>query len=1048
MKYDRDIQSKYDPGVQEKYKKDYGPPDTDTARRTLSQQEENPVGQTSLNDLPSDERDGLQGAGASDISYTSTGKTPKNLRAILSNKKVLGGAAGVGVGGTLVVTLMMGMLPLKLEALTSNITAAASKIPGHAVEQRTEYLVTRALATRVLMAANGGSASEDAGKLVFCGNGSVSCSLFTTFTSEYFEKEMDLDLKKTGTGARLAINAEGRRRLGGAANTWSIDVTEKLDKEGVAKTVQKIENHKEMRLFLKETINQKLKNKSVITRYIARKILMKKYGVKHWRALENTRDAVDKKVDAYRSAFVVGIYKNTIGKISPRLAVYFACFQVGDTCESLLNTLSDSVPAPNQDAVEKAKKESGEGSPAHKEAQARYEKDLKAYESINSLKAKILGEVPDTPPTGFAGTIQKFISKKILAMANAITGAVGLVDILLTTVYSVDKGALDRVGADMVSQTNTGLAFGAPTGVITNFEKVKSGVQDKNIDSGELMNQIGQLLDCDVQAPLCAQENGYLPEPTVASAASGSYSAACYVDGELKTITLEPGELVCPNQRVFRNYTKLFTTNPLFMSLKPLAAAWQASGAAAAVKFINDMAGAAIGTVLEVTQLQKLITGVSEAVLKQAQPAIDALMNYIFDPPAVGFDVAKSFNYVAVSGAVHIEQNELMLNGIEADGTVLGGGGRFLSPAEQLAIVNTQDKAERDTFAQKSWVEKLFNPSLKGSAAQLAILQSPKSAEDVVSLPGRSFASLTRFMPASAAIAPITNPFNLPVSSYPAGDAALSAEPSVYTPEACAASRQARLDSYKKTDTFPVEVYTKTDPCALEKLVTGSLQTSVAVNTGKSLEGSFPSAYQNTSPTTSAPSSGVLGPGDGTCDPRTEKLGSISQRMRGMDNNSVEVRTVTLCALSSIRGANPSAIPNTNGRAVVRAEVSTAWQDMGEAFNALPASERGGFDKLTVGDSFRTNDQQSVRNNGGKSDPNAAAPTGSSRHEQGIAMDIRLGGNGAGPEVGRTCADRQTRDTPVYRWLRANSYKFKIYQYAAEAWHFDTSTSASRCQTP
>lgn len=169
------------------------------------------------------------------------------------------------------------------------------------------------------------------------------------------------------------------------------------------------------------------------------------------------------------------------------------------------------------------------------------------------------------------------------------------------------------------------------------------------------------------------------------------------------------------------------------------------------------------------------------------------------------------------------------------------------------------------------------------------------------------------------------------------------------------------------------------------------------------------------------------------CAPGTEYLDTLTQMMRGTGANvSVAKRTIALCAINSIRSIYPDVFKGANGRAVVRAEASKNFSDLGKAY----LKENG--KKLTVGDSTRTNALQNKRNGGGTAHPNAAAPTGKSRHESGQGADFQLGGISKGAEVSRTCKNPQTRNTPVHKWLRENAPKYGLGQHPGEAWHWDT----------
>ncbi len=172
------------------------------------------------------------------------------------------------------------------------------------------------------------------------------------------------------------------------------------------------------------------------------------------------------------------------------------------------------------------------------------------------------------------------------------------------------------------------------------------------------------------------------------------------------------------------------------------------------------------------------------------------------------------------------------------------------------------------------------------------------------------------------------------------------------------------------------------------------------------------------------------------CYPGTESLGKVTQKMRG-NNGAVGRRTVELCAIRTIKSVYPDPIKGANHRMVTQAKASKNFFELGKQY----MDEHGGK-KLTVGDSWRSNNLQTIRNNGGRSDPNAAAPTGKSRHEEGIAADFKLGYS-KGAETWRTCKNAQTINSPDYRWMRKNAAKHGIGQYAAEGWHWDT--SPNRC---
>jgi len=79
---------------------------------------------------------------------------------------------------------------------------------------------------------------------------------------------------------------------------------------------------------------------------------------------------------------------------------------------------------------------------------------------------------------------------------------------------------------------------------------------------------------------------------------------------------------------------------------------------------------------------------------------------------------------------------------------------------------------------------------------------------------------------ANAATA-VSSPFGLPIYGYAPGDPVLQADPGIYTEEECRNLAAAREESYtRNSDTVkisPLPIYTKSDPCALEKVTVGSM---------------------------------------------------------------------------------------------------------------------------------------------------------------------------------------------------------------------------------
>lgn len=964
------------------------------------------------------------------------------------NRALVYGGLGLSTGTLLIIAFLGALLPLKLDALISNMTAAASKVPRYAVEQRTEYLVTRALATRMLMLHNGVTSEVD-GKLAFCGNGSVSvaCSLFTTYTANVFEKQMDFNLSKTSKGVTLTVNPKGRQYLGGPATSWNIDLTRDGNwgniNDNITRTVRKIESHKDMRLYLRNTIDKKLGHKTIITRYLARKILMKKYGVRHWRAFETTREKWDKKILNTKMAIKVGLYENTVLKLSPRYGVWMSCFMDNkgvDACETLLKRTQAQVGTPPAEPP-------NPDSPEYDD----YLRQKKQYDALQKIEKKVAGEVGEDVVTLASKRFVGFFTTKLLPAL----GVLDLVNMVMNVAKSVDDGVLTIVSNDMVAQAATGIAYGAAstsptsgTGVLVNYEKMKAG-DFTDTTGGEVVGVMSDLLDCE-GSPLCAQQNGFLNISSIhspVSAASG-YQVECSTNGEKQTVILEPGELVCYNQRFNRDFTKDLRNEIWFQALMGFKDIWFGSGFGVIFNTINDLIGAAVGAAMDLLNqepLKSFISNTFGALAEYFAPAIKYMSDLAFNPPYYGDDAPKGGNFNGVSTAKYLSENDLMVEGIGEDGEVWGGGGRYMSPEEVDRIAVYQDRKEEEYRNSLPWYARLFDVKVKGSLTQLALLQAPNTPEKAINFPSSMFASVMRSSIINAQPTNnqgvTNNPFNLHVHSYSLNDPVLTADPSVYTKGKCEELKQARLGSYThhpedpvgKTGTrLPTKVYAVADPCALEKMSVGASITSV----DPAAEGALADPYS----ISVDPGGGGDGNATSTAAGWTrEQLSQASDHIACAEGSEVVTESYTahddgkpiqikLCKLTAVPVPSVASWNYEGVKVPVFASIISAkYVEMMKQLY-----EAGG--RPVVLDSFRSYERQiEMRVNNGcaraiydyqtcPGKPAAAVP-GYSNHETGYATDFYR------PDAGWS---------KVEDWLQANAatFCFEYLKSPLERWHW------------
>ncbi len=904
-------------------------------------------------------------------------------------------AGGGGLG--LVAAIFFALLPLKMEMFIQNITQLASEVPGYAVERRTEYVATRLLATHLLKSASGisGTEADIQSKLVFCKNASISCSLVTTYGANYFDNIIDISVnERTGGNVRMTITPKGQTQLGGNARSWEVTIEEGLNEGSLNRTTtQVLASNAEAKALVKNLVKDNMKTKSIATRFLARQILMKKYGITQWRAFEKTSNNMDEA----RTKIKASVLANTVGKVSKKMSLYLGCFSDASVCESLRSGISASaidiqgqIDALDQDAPD-------------------YEASKKRLtEQKNSLD-KLSGSQPLSDEDLAGGTAKDIILKRLLAVAGA-AGIISTIDLVFGAVEAVDKGALEQVTADMAKVSYIGLAYGDETGLIPNNDKLKAGDSDL-----EVIGELTSLLDGAEQSPLMQYENGLISTDDLSA---NSYTRTCNVNDVQEQTTLAAGQLVCPERMVAKDYTSLLTTNPAWASLASVASVWNAT-IGQGIAWLGDIVGNA-----------PIIKQVSDWIGSVAQPAIEWAMSLFLVPPTVGYETDGQNNYDALSGAIRVSQNELMEEGVDTDGSAYGAGGRLLSSEEVAAISEVEQTNNQEDFANQSLIAQIFNPNFTGSFAQQFVLRLPTDVSSVLSLPVTSLGQALNTSSASAQSARASvNPFGLPIYGYAVNDGALETDPSIYTEQYCSETAAAREASYGRDESrfAALPTYGVSDPCALEKMVVGSmLQAQGVTDDPYSLKepGATPEAAAPATSTNTGRPDNVIDRGSGwslkpgadysstPCDPRTEDRGVVSIR------SGIKIR---VCNIN-----DPVKYPTNQSQTTVSSLISTNLVNMLEAAHAAGVT-------MGVSSGYRGGD--------------------STQHGLGVAVDLGAprGGaticwhGGGNKALFDACANgtvSNKQHTAAYAWLKENAGSYGFYNLLAplwESWHWATS---------
>lgn len=937
-------------------------------------------------------------------------------------KKLLAGL-GIGGGAGTIVAIIMMLLPLKAEMFIQNITKHAMAVPGYAIEHRAEYLITRAIASRMLAVGYG----DTENKVVFCTNGSIACSLYKTYTTDFIEKKFGITFKSVELNKKVEITTTDRTRLGGKGKSWRIDISRINPTPGMPDvTLTKvIESNSEMKAYIKNLVSKDITDgglKGQIKRFIARKVEMRKYGVTSWRAFEK----VGAKIDDIKTSIRSSIIKNVFGRFSSRLAIYMGCLDSVDTCQKTIDKVD-----PDRTTVKQILGDSDLAADAEKATG----KDM----------TKVVMEALTKTAVGN--------SLKVASKAIPVVGWGLLIDMYMKIIKAVDSGVVDQIIGDVVKGTYMAYTYGDNAGIVPNIEKLKAGDLDMNT-----LSVLSSMFDGAEKSPLMAAENGItntamatLFGGTTAYAADSSSSSSVKCPGIFGAAPqpILRGQLVCSNQMTVQNITGFLHTGvvsvpgasasipgisqavPVWWSEQVgLAELWNHS-----IGYVADIINGIIGGISDLVvagipqPIKDFFSTMASQLSKLAQTPITWFLQTVFGIPNVGMDATGDQNYVALSGGIRTESNELMENGQDADGTPSGAGGQYLTPQQVSDIYKASDMET----PKSSYLASLFDPYVTGSLTQQLALLAPSDGIGLIGTLLNTPASILSGFGASASAADTNsisstvanNPFNEYVYGYPVNATELTADPNNYTAATCTQSAAARESSYGKVGDNPTPTYSVSDPCALEKTVVGGLLADAGVTDD-------PNSLKDPL-TTPASGSGATSAAGATIDMAHAFEDSTSV---GCAPGTTEIRNDTgynngqpipikLCSIpGTIQGPSDGTFPP--GKAGAPGMVNSRASGAALAMFTQMKTDLG-LGSVPLNDSFRTYAEQeaNVAIYGGQ-----AAPAGYSNHQMGYAFD--MGGGGCSYSSGITSCP----SSAIWTWLSNNASKYGFQQLSREWWHW------------
>lgn len=721
------------------------------------------------------------------------------------NKKAL--IATGAVGGVILSAIagFFALLPLKFEMLIKAATDQAAQVPEHAIEHRLQYLTQYYIAQQIL--------GQAYGQDIDVKQGSIIAGTFSAWKAAKYEQKLGFTIEsdRVRPGER-AFNWRLRDLNGDPLRIDGklINGTSTAGPNGVRQVVSEINGSSEMRGFLRTQTKKATHWHQYYKRYAMRKTLMRKFGVSRWAWLpDKVSDTLDNYAEKKRQ-FIRDLrqrmYDNTIGRVKLKSNQYFACLTAGDEeCKKLKDDVQSNadIMAQQDDTT------CGQGASA--DCQANVERN---NEAMQTSSQQIENNINDSSQAGSSvdlgsadsKELSKLISKQMLAK---IAGGIGLLDTIMRMVNSVDNGALNQVLYDR----NATAYIGYSSEMLAINDQMKSGEIDI-AQVGAAMEMMGDY----GSSPVWQELTGVISPSKVASS---TFARECPTDDKGQKTTLPKGETLCPDRKV------IYEKNPFEGQ-----SWWEglAKVAATYMKSVGKLLGwfqSAVGSVANVLGFDDLMKALH--IDKLISAGFKVLLNLIYGAPITGQEQGADAGDNVIGG---LDSSYFALGqtgqdmGSKGDGGGLGIGGAVIN-SQQLTTLKQQIAAQKvEDNKDRSLAEKLFDTNSENSFVSQLAVRTPTSFAELAALPQMFSSTVTNlFSPSTSAAATAKNAFGFNFG-YSFTDSELEADPNNYNDETCQALNDAREASYGKSDKYPIMVYTKSDPCALEKVVAASGQSA------------------------------------------------------------------------------------------------------------------------------------------------------------------------------------------------------------------------------
>lgn len=771
--------------------------------------------------VDSKEVDATSGSTEKSLNYTGNkgkaeGKGKFSAKASFAKKRVKLAIAGAIFSVIVSVITFIGLLPLKLAHIISNVDKKFFATAEEAIETRSEKFFSKYVSSHVLRSltdADGTCPSTRVNKncsVTVNENGPLS-RLYRAWADDRLEQ-------KLSENYGLTFERSG--------NTYNMNIRgERIDITGVARGDLELRDvgRYEIRQSWKEAFKNETRLKRVFYHFKVGRLLERKFGIKRCIVACRKRLGFDDWKGHKAKVFKTKLIRRVLSPRDEALTIAFQCIFV-EPC----STDPDSTGPDNDkrdlfqsrvdEMLERLSREYGN-------------------EFTKEGIEKMLKELDDLDRNGGGRKYKQYIAKKILqkvfedetadTLAKVGTKVIpiyGWVQLATTITRQLDQAGPKirkyRYVAGSVAMIQMYSMYK------TFADEIKRGDVDPKV-VGSFIEALSDGTKNGEPAEASPLYNSVINGPSKPTYGS-IFSGRAYADTDSTSTTytcddgdpVPDGEYICEEEDLLggtaiTRFAEFLSDNPVVNNvLGPIA-----GGFGVVLDVIDGAINKPVEALLGIPGISHVVGAITNAATGILEPLMSAITGFLF-PSAL---------QLPMSGARAV-------NGIIGGGSAAGAntghytlGGAAMTVGEVSAIEEKRLQEDNARFASLSIQERLFSKDESRSMISQFAMAMPSSQSTAISSfidmkPTSVFGNLLDTLrPKKAFAAPDPNaiardPFGTIQYGYPLGSPDLDADPDIYTPEYCAQETAAWTDDYVSDDGYTeLEIHNRTNPCLLEQ---------------------------------------------------------------------------------------------------------------------------------------------------------------------------------------------------------------------------------------